>query len=92
MGIHMDIIATRRTYRNDSRFIHFERTRRCRCLSHFTPIILFERLYPLQLEVMMMMIAPNSRAGKGGKEGEYGGTWGVEEGNVDYGRMVQPSQ
>ena len=41
----------------------------------------------------MMMIAPNSRAHKGGKvKGKYGGTWGKEEGNANYGRMVQPSQ
>ena len=44
---------------------------------------------------MMMMIAPNYRARKGGSEwrqvkGEYGEIWG-EEGNADYGRMVQPS-
>ena len=44
----------------------------------------------------MMMIAPNSRAFKEEKErgevkGEYGGIRG-EEGNADYGGMVQPSQ
>ena len=44
----------------------------------------------------MMMIAPNSRAFKEEKErgevkGEYGGIRG-EEGNTDYGGMVQPSQ
>ena len=43
-----------------------------------------------------MMIAPNSHARKGGKEreevkGEYGENWGEEEGNADYGGMVQPS-
>ena len=43
------------------------------------------------------MIAPTSRARKGEKEreevkGKYGGIWGEEEGNVDYGGMVQPSQ
>ena len=44
-----------------------------------------------------MMIAPNSRARKGGKErrevkGKYGGAWGEDERNADYGRTVQPSQ
>ena len=44
-----------------------------------------------------MMIAPNSRARKAGWEREevkweYGGIWGEEEGNVDYGGIVQPSQ
>ena len=39
-----------------------------------------------------MMIAPNSRARKGGKgRGEYGRIL-VEGGNADYGGMVQPSQ
>ena len=39
------------------------------------------------------MIAPYSRARKGGKErAEYGGISGEAEGNADYGRMVQPSQ
>ena len=43
------------------------------------------------------MIAPNSRARKGEKEREevnmeYGGIWGEEEGNADYGGMLQPSQ
>ena len=46
---------------------------------------------------MMMMIAANSRAPKGKKERgevkrEYGGVCGEEEGNADYGGMVQPSQ
>ena len=46
---------------------------------------------------MMMIIAPNSRAHKGKKErgeveGDYGGICGKEEGNADYGWMVQPSQ
>ena len=41
----------------------------------------------------MMIIAPNSRAHEGKKErvevkGEYGGIWGEEEGNADYGGMV----
>ena len=45
----------------------------------------------------MMMIAPNSRARKGGKEreevkGEYGRIWGEEDGIAVYGWMVQPSQ
>ena len=45
----------------------------------------------------MMIIAPNSRAHKGEKQrgevkGEYGGIWGEEEGNADYGGVVQPSQ
>ena len=44
-----------------------------------------------------MMFSLNSRARKGGKErgmvnGEYERIRGEEEGNVDYGRMVQPSQ
>ena len=45
-----------------------------------------------------MMIAPNSRARKGEKEkGGEEGVWrnlrgGEEEGNADYGGMVQPSQ
>ena len=44
-----------------------------------------------------MMITPNFRARKGGKErgevkGEYGRIWGEEEGNTDYRTMVQPSQ
>ena len=47
--------------------------------------------------IQMMIIAPTSRAHKGGKErrevkGEYGGVWGEEEGNADYAGMVQPSQ
>ena len=42
-------------------------------------------------------MAPNSRAHKGKKDrgevkGEYGGVCGEEEGNADYGEMVQPSQ
>ena len=46
---------------------------------------------------MMMIIDPNSRAHKGKKErgevkGEYGGVCGEEEGNADYGGMMQPSQ
>ena len=46
---------------------------------------------------MMMMIALNSRARKGGKERgeveeEYGGIRGEEEGHADCGGMVQPSQ
>ena len=45
----------------------------------------------------MMMIAPNSRARKGGKERrevkrEYGSILGDDEGNTDCGGMVQPSQ
>ena len=43
----------------------------------------------------MMMIGPNSRAHRekeGGGKGEYGGIWGEEEGNDDYGGMVWPSQ
>ena len=45
---------------------------------------------------MMMMIALNSRARKGGKERgeveeEYGGIRGEEEGHADCGGMVQPS-
>ena len=44
-----------------------------------------------------MMINSNSHAHKGKKEsgevkGEYGGVCGEEEGNADYGGMVQPSQ
>ena len=40
-----------------------------------------------------MMIAPNSRTHKGEVKEEYGGIWGgEEEGNTDYGGMVQPSQ
>ena len=44
--------------------------------------------------MMVMMIAPNSREHKGEKEvkGEYGGIWGKEEENADYGGIVQPSQ
>ena len=43
------------------------------------------------------MIAPNSRARKGGKErvevkGEYGGTWEKEERNADNEGMVHTSQ
>ena len=46
---------------------------------------------------MTMIIAPNSRAHKGKKErgevkGDYGGVCGEEEGNADYGGVVQPSQ
>ena len=49
------------------------------------------------VHLVMMIIAPNSRAHKGKKErgevkGEYGGVCGEEEGNADYGGMVQPSQ
>ena len=45
----------------------------------------------------MMNIAPNSSALKGRKKrgevkGKYGRIWGVEEGNANYGGMVQPSQ
>ena len=32
------------------------------------------------------------RRGRGGVEGEYGGVYGEEKGNADYGGMVQPSQ
>ena len=47
--------------------------------------------------LMMMIIAPNSRAHKGKKERgdvkeEYEGVCGEEERNADYGGMVQPSQ
>ena len=50
----------------------------------------------LQKTSLMMTIAPNTRARKGGKDRgevkvEYGGIVG-EEGNADYGGMVQPSQ
>ena len=43
------------------------------------------------------MTVPNSRARKGEKKsgvvkGEHGWIWGVEEGNADYGGMVQPTQ
>ena len=46
--------------------------------------------------MMMMIIDPNSRAHKGKKErGEVKGEYGVvcveEEGNADYGGIVQPS-
>ena len=45
---------------------------------------------------MMMINAPNSRAHKGKERGEvkgkYGGVCGEEEGNADYGEMMQPSQ
>ena len=45
----------------------------------------------------MMIFALNSRAHKGNKEkgevkGEYGGVCGEEEGNADYGGMVQSSR
>ena len=45
----------------------------------------------------MMIIAPNSRTHKGEKERgemkeEYGRIWREEEGNADYGGVVQPSQ
>ena len=48
------------------------------------------------IALMMMIISPNSRAYKGKKEkgemkGVYGGVSGEEEGNADYGGMVQPS-
>ena len=52
----------------------------------------------MQILLLMMIIAPNSRAHKGKNErgevkGEYGGVCGEEEeGNADYGGMVQPSQ
>ena len=44
-----------------------------------------------------MIIDPNSRAHRGEKErgevkGKYEGIRGEEEGNADYGGMVQPSQ
>ena len=43
------------------------------------------------------MIAHNSRARKGGKKNgkvkeEYGGIWGEEKRNADYGGMVRPNQ
>jgi len=42
------------------------------------------------------MIAPNTRARKEGEGGEvksdYGGIWGEEGENADYGGMVLPSQ
>ena len=41
---------------------------------------------------MMMMIAPNSHARKEAKKGGNGGISGEEEGNADYGGMMQPSQ
>ena len=42
----------------------------------------------------MMMMATNSRAREGKEEvkGKYGGIWWEEEGNVNYGEMVQSSQ
>ena len=49
--------------------------------------------------IIIIMIAPNSRARKGGGgknraevKGEYGRISEEEEGNADYGGMVQPSQ
>ena len=48
-------------------------------------------------DFMMMMIVPNSHVRKGGKKrvdvkGGYDVILGEEEGNADYGGMVQPSQ
>ena len=40
----------------------------------------------------MMMIARNTHALMGGGERNYGKVLGEEEGNDDYGGMVQPSQ
>ena len=43
----------------------------------------------------MMTIVPNSHAREEEKsevKGEYGGIWGEEEGDADYGGMVRPSQ
>ena len=43
----------------------------------------------------MMTIVPNSLAREEEKsevKGEYGGIWGEEEGDADYGGMVRPSQ
>ena len=45
--------------------------------------------------ISMMIIAPNSRAHEGKKERgdvkeEYGGVWWEEEGNADYGGIVNP--
>ena len=47
------------------------------------------------MQPVMMMIAPKSRARKEEKErgevkGENGRIWGEEEGNADYGGMVNP--
>ena len=46
------------------------------------------------METVMMMIAPNSRAHKGGRRGGRlrGSMEKFEERNPDYGGMVQPSQ
>ena len=48
-----------------------------------------QQIDEIYLAGMMMMIDPDSRARKGGREGEvkgeYGGIWGEEEGNTDYG-------
>ena len=56
------------------------------------------RLHHFQTEyLLVMMIAHNSRVRKRGKErgevkGKYGRIRGEEEGNADYGGMVQPRQ
>ena len=45
------------------------------------------------INTLAMMIAPNSRARKGGREGgKYGGVWGEESRIADCEGMVQPSQ
>ena len=49
-----------------------------------------ENIFTLTASSMMVMIGPNSRARKEGKEredvkGEYGGISGEEEENADYG-------
>ena len=63
---------------------------------HMSLFIVRQYIFSPLLRVMMI-IAPNSRTHKGKKErgeekGEYEGVCGEEEGNVDYGGMMQPSQ
>ena len=56
----------------------------------------FKSIFGLKHSTLMIMIAPNSYARREVKKGkvkvEHGGIRGKEEGNADYGGMVQPSQ
>ena len=46
-----------------------------------------------EYRIVITMIASKEGGGKREEvKGEYRGIWGVEEGNADYGGVVQPSQ
>ena len=58
---------------------------------------LVSTMYVIFLQLVMIMIAPNSRTREKGKKrrevkGQYGTIWGEKKGNADNGGMVQPCQ